>query len=117
MRLRQVAAALAGAVVITGMLASNALAQRFDRDRDGRRGGLNPEWVLLGEKSVGFRVDRDVINIGHGEDWYRERRFSTPEPVILSTPCTPYSLAIAKIAGSWALGALTLALIVGLAAE
>jgi hypothetical protein len=75
MRLRQVAAALAGAVVITGMLASNALAQRFDRDRDDRRGGLNPEWVLLGEKSVGFRVDRDVINIGHGEDWYRERRF------------------------------------------
>ena len=75
MRLRQVVAALAGAVAITGMLASNALAQRFDRDRDGRRGGLNPEWVLLGEKSVGFRVDRDVINIGHGEDWYRERRF------------------------------------------
>jgi hypothetical protein len=70
---------LAGAVVLMGTLATDIAAQPrdrdFDRDREGRRVGLNPEWLLLGEKSVGFRVDRDVINIGHAEDWYRERRF------------------------------------------
>ena len=84
MHWRQVAAALAGAVVLMSTLATGASAQRFDRDRDerrggfdrdGRRGGFDPEWVLLGEKSVGFRVDRDVIQIGHAEDWYRDRRF------------------------------------------
>jgi hypothetical protein len=65
MQLRQVVAALAGALVLAGMVAADAQAQRrFD-----------PEWVLLGEKSVGFRVDRDVIHIGQGEDWYRDRRF------------------------------------------
>lgn len=73
MRLRQVATALTGAVVVAGMLATAALAQRFDRD--GRRGGVDREWVLLGEKEVGFRVDRDVINIGQSEDWYRNRSF------------------------------------------
>lgn len=31
--------------------------------------------VLLGEKSVGFRVDRDTINIGQSEDWFRNRSF------------------------------------------
>ncbi len=35
----------------------------------------NREWVLLGQQSVGFRVDRDVINIGQSEDWYRNRSF------------------------------------------
>jgi hypothetical protein len=75
MHLRQVAAALAGAVVLVGALATDTLAQRFDRDRDRGGRGFDPEWVLLGEKSVGFRVDRDAINVGHGEDWYRERRF------------------------------------------
>ena len=35
----------------------------------------NREFVLLGEKSVGFGVDRDTINIGHNEDWYRTRSF------------------------------------------
>ena len=33
--------------------------------------------MLLGEKDVGFGVDRDVIRIGQGEDWYRDRRFRT----------------------------------------
>jgi hypothetical protein len=32
-------------------------------------------WVLLGEQTVGFNVDRDVINVGQTEEWYRERRF------------------------------------------
>jgi hypothetical protein len=67
MRWRWVAA-LAGALVLTA-LATDAMAQRRDRgDRD-------REWVLLGEQSVGFRVDRDVIRIGQSEDWYRDRAF------------------------------------------
>lgn len=32
-------------------------------------------WVLLGEQTVGFTVDRDVINVGQPEEWFRERRF------------------------------------------
>ncbi len=32
-------------------------------------------WVLLGQQTVGFGVDRDVINIGRAEDWYRDRWF------------------------------------------
>jgi hypothetical protein len=32
-------------------------------------------WVLLGEQTVGFNVDRDVINVGQPEEWFRERRF------------------------------------------
>lgn len=67
MRWRWVAA-LAGALVLTAM-ATDAMAQRRDRgDRD-------REWVLLGEQSVGFRVDRDTIRIGQSEDWYRDRSF------------------------------------------
>ena len=33
-------------------------------------------WLLLGEKSVGFGVDRDVINLSRSEDWFRDRGFS-----------------------------------------
>jgi hypothetical protein len=36
---------------------------------------INREWVLLGQQSVGFGVDRDVVNIGQSEDWYRNRSF------------------------------------------
>ncbi len=36
---------------------------------------INRDWVPLGQQSVGFRVDRDVINIGQSEDWYRDRSF------------------------------------------
>jgi hypothetical protein len=67
MRLGQTVAALAGALVLA-VWAADANAQRPERRYD-------PDWVLLGEKEVGFRVDRDTINIGHREDWYRERRF------------------------------------------
>mgnify|MGYP007030177369 CR=1 FL=1 len=68
--------ALALALVLTGMLAGDAFAQPRNWDRDGDRGrGGRGEWVLLGEKSVGFRIDRDVIRINHNEDWYRERAF------------------------------------------
>jgi hypothetical protein len=64
--------ALAAALVLAGILSAQAVAQRWDRDDDrGSRG----EWVLLGEKAVGFRVDRDAIVINHPADWYRDRAF------------------------------------------
>ena len=58
------ASAVAGALVLA-LLATDAMAQRRDRD----------DWILLGEQAVGFRVDRDVVNIGQSEDWYRDRGF------------------------------------------
>ena len=33
------------------------------------------EWVLLGEQTVSFRVDRDVVNVGQSEEWFRNRSF------------------------------------------
>ena len=33
------------------------------------------DWELLGEQRVGFTVDRDVINIGQSEEWFRNRSF------------------------------------------
>ena len=59
--------------MMVGAFATDALAQRFDRDE--RRRFREREWILLGEKSVGFRVDRDVVRINQGEDWYRTRTF------------------------------------------
>jgi hypothetical protein len=75
MLLRKIALGLAATLALAGGLVAQATAQPRDRDRDDRRGRPDPEWVLLGEKSVGFRVDRDVININQSEDWYRTRRF------------------------------------------
>ena len=70
--------ALAAALVLAGALSGQAAAQRWDRDRDrdrdGDRGG-RAEWVLLGQKEVGFRADRDAVVIGHPADWYRDRAF------------------------------------------
>jgi hypothetical protein len=56
--------ALAAALVLAGALSAQALAQRWDK-----------EWVLLGERVVNFRADRDAINIGQSEDWWRTRAF------------------------------------------
>jgi len=67
----RIVAALATALVLSGVLASDASAQRW-RERERDRG-----WVMLGEKDVGFGVDRDVIRVGQGEEWYRDRRFRT----------------------------------------
>lgn len=88
MHLRGASMVLAGALIMfgAGTLATTAQprdpvdGRRFDRDdRDRGRGGDRWErerrWELLGEKRVGFRVDRDVINLGHREDWYRDRRY------------------------------------------
>jgi hypothetical protein len=88
MHMRTVLAALVGAFSLAGMLVTDVAAQRRDRDEpkrqdrddvgqrdrdDARR--RDRGWVLLGEKEVGFRVDRDVINIGQSEEWYRDRSF------------------------------------------
>jgi hypothetical protein len=59
--------ALAAALALAGALSAQAIAQRFDRDR--------ADWILLGQKAVGFRVDRDVITVNHPQDWYRDRAF------------------------------------------
>ena len=69
MNFRQVASAVAGALALAGVMAADANAQRRDR--------FDPEWVLLGEKSVGFRVDRDVINISQREAGVMSRAFSS----------------------------------------
>ncbi len=52
MQLRR-GALLAAALVFTGMMASDAFAQRRDSD-----------WVDLGCQTVSFRVDRDVLRVG-----------------------------------------------------
>ena len=37
--------------------------------------GYRRSWIPLGEQSVGFGIDRDVIKIGQSEEWYRNRGF------------------------------------------
>lgn len=64
--------AMAGALALAGAAAPAVEAQGY---RFGDQHFRNREWVLLGQQEVGFRVDRDVINIGHGADWYRDRAF------------------------------------------
>ncbi len=55
---------IAGAVaLLLTLMVAPSMAQR------GPGGG--DRWVTLGEKSVGFLVDRDVLRISHNEDWYR----------------------------------------------
>jgi hypothetical protein len=68
MRLREVATALAGALVLAGAVATDAAAQRRDRDDD-RRG--DRDWVELGCQKVSFRAERDTIQVGR-----REGRFT-----------------------------------------
>jgi len=68
MQLRHMASALAGALVLAGALATDAIAQRRDDDR---RGGRDRDWVELGCQRVSLRVDRDVVRVGR-----REGRFT-----------------------------------------
>ena len=88
MYFRAIAGALAGVLVLGAVTATNAEAQRRDRsdswrsDRDDDRRGDRDDrrarergWELFGEKTVGFQVDRDVINVGQSEDWFRDRRY------------------------------------------
>jgi hypothetical protein len=55
------------------LLGSRAEGGSDQQDRDDpylRRG-----WSLLGEQTVGFTVDRDIIDVNQSEEWYRNRRF------------------------------------------
>jgi hypothetical protein len=52
---------------MAGAMVTETMAQR---DR-----GYRGEWELLGEKRVGFRIDRDVIRIGQSEEWFRTRAY------------------------------------------
>lgn len=71
MKLRILALAL-GALALTASVPLPASAQyRGDRPGPGARADI----VLLGEQTVGFRVDRDVINVNQSEDWFRTRPF------------------------------------------
>jgi hypothetical protein len=63
-------AALAVALALAGALSAAAVAQRWDKD-----GGDRGDWILLGEKSVKFKIDNDVIVVNHSEDWYKTRGF------------------------------------------
>lgn len=38
-------------------------------------GAREPDWQLLGEQTVGFLVDRDVINVNQSDEWHRNRAF------------------------------------------
>jgi len=80
MRIGRLMAALAGALLLATQLPLTASAQRaddrrFDDRRYDERRYKDREWQLLGQKEVGFRVDRDIIRLGHREDWYRNRSF------------------------------------------
>jgi hypothetical protein len=65
MILKQLAGVLVGAFLLAGVIAGDAAAQRDVR-----------AWVLLGQQSVGFGVDRDTIRISQPEEWFRTRAFS-----------------------------------------
>ncbi|MFN3746003.1 MAG: hypothetical protein ACK4TL_14980 [Hyphomicrobiaceae bacterium] len=54
-----------------GRAALVLLGDREDQDDPYLRRG----WSLLGEQTVGFAVDRDVIEVNQSEEWYRNRRF------------------------------------------
>lgn len=45
------------------------------------RAGLPPpppvNWTLLGENTVRFRGEREVLRLKHGEEWFRTRQFET----------------------------------------
>ena len=52
-----------------------AVAFSLAAPAEAQRGGGRGAWELLGEERVGFGADRDVIKIGHNEDYYRGRAF------------------------------------------
>jgi hypothetical protein len=60
-------AAIAIAVLCTGLVTADAQAQRWDRDREG--------WVELGCKQVSFLgADRDTIRVGRSEGRFKAIR-------------------------------------------
>jgi hypothetical protein len=63
---------IAAAMVMVGVMATDALAERRDGKRDG--GPRRDVWVQLGCQSVGFTVDRDVIRVGRREGRFKAIR-------------------------------------------
>jgi hypothetical protein len=56
-------------------------------------------WTLLGEQTVGFTADRDVIEIRQNEDWYRDRRFSSLHLIALNNDIFMRSMRVEYING------------------
>ena len=50
---------------------------RDDRRQDSRDDRRQDQWVLLGEQSVGFNVDRDTINVGREEGAFKQIRIES----------------------------------------
>lgn len=79
MYVRGVGAALAGALVLLGTVATDVAAQRRDRDDD-RRGGRDRDergdrdWAELGCQNVSFQVDRDTVRVGVDKGRFRAIR-------------------------------------------
>jgi hypothetical protein len=83
-------AALATALVLAGALSVEAVAQR----------GGRADWVLLGQKAVNFKVDRDVIVVSHPEDWYKDRAFRRLHLVAESNDIHLMSMRLVYMNGS-----------------
>jgi hypothetical protein len=64
MLLPRVTALIVGAALLATASSSMSEAQQGER-----------RWELLGEKTVGFLVDRDVIALDQDEGWYKEKRY------------------------------------------
>src|SRR5262245_51603393 len=64
MLLTRMTAVVIGALLLGAIGSSSSQAQRDER-----------RWELLGEKVVGFLVDRDVIALDQDERWYKEKRY------------------------------------------
>ena len=52
-----------------------ALALAMAVPAQAQRGGGGGNWELLGEEKVGFGADRDIIDIGQNEDYFRARSY------------------------------------------
>jgi hypothetical protein len=56
-------------------------------------------WTLLGEQTVGFTAERDIITIGQNEEWFRDRRFRSLHLIALRNDIYMRSMRIVYING------------------
>jgi hypothetical protein len=56
-------------------------------------------WVLLGEQTVGFTTERDVIDVQQSDDWHRDRRFSSLHLIAQNNDIFMNSMRIVYING------------------
>jgi hypothetical protein len=82
--------------VLLTLLVSDAFAQgsRERRDRDAVF-----ELVLLGEREVDLRRERDTLDVSYAEEWYRERSFRALQFYAGRNDIEMYSLRITYING------------------